>query len=58
MVSDRPLAEIVGALNGVFGDWEAPAAAKGTKSFADAPEAATESRIVLVHRPNSPQSYI
>ena len=58
VVSDRPLAEIVGALNGVFGDWEAPAAAKGTKSFADAPEAATESRIVLVHRPNSPQSYI
>ena len=58
VVSDRPLAEIEAALNGVLGDWQAPAVAKGTKSFDAAPAAPAESRIVLVNRPNSPQSYI
>ncbi len=32
--------------------------AKGAKSFGPAPAAPAESRIVLVNRPNSPQSYI
>lgn len=57
VVSDRPLAEIVAALNAAFGDWKAPKAAKGTKSFA-ANRVAEGSRIILVNRPNSPQSFI
>ncbi|QUL39420.1 insulinase family protein [Erythrobacter sp. JK5] len=58
VISDKPLAEIVDVLNGVFGDWTAPAAAKGEKSFSldDAPDAGN--RIVLINRPNSPQSFI
>ncbi|MBI1403406.1 MAG: insulinase family protein [Porphyrobacter sp.] len=59
VISDKPLDEIVTALNGAFGDWTAPATAKGTKDFgalaADRPEG---SRIVLINRPNSPQSFI
>ncbi|MBX7539949.1 M16 family metallopeptidase [Qipengyuania sphaerica] len=58
VVSDRPLAEIVGALNTVFGDWDAPDAAKGVKRFADLPARPDVGRVVLVNRPNSPQSYI
>ena len=58
VVSDRPLDEIVTSLEAVLGDWEAPAMAKGAKSFGPAPAAPAESRIVLVNRPNSPQSYI
>jgi predicted Zn-dependent peptidase len=57
VISDRPLAEIVTALDAAFGDWRAPAAAKGVKRFAGAPEAAAN-RIILVNRPNSPQSFI
>ncbi|MBV7264930.1 insulinase family protein [Erythrobacter sp. WH131] len=58
VISDRPMAEIVAALNGVFGDWNAPATAKGTKSFSldGAPDAGN--RIILINRPNSPQSFI
>ncbi len=57
VISDRPLAEIVASLNAAFGNWEAPKAAKGTKSFADN-RVAEGSRIILVNRPNSPQSFI
>jgi zinc protease len=57
VVSDRPLAEIVSHLNAKFSDWPAPAAAKGTKSFATSPPAG-KSRIVLIDRPQSPQSMI
>jgi predicted Zn-dependent peptidase len=58
VVSDRPIDEIVTALDAVFGDWQAPAVAKGEKAFAAQPNEADASRIVLVDRPNSPQSYI
>ena len=58
VVSDRPLAEVVAALNTVFGDWTAPAAAKGTKSFGSTGQATAGDRIILYNRPNSPQSYI
>ena len=58
VVSDRPLAEIVGALNVVFGDWDAPAVAKGVKDFSATPQTPDQPRIVLYNRPNSPQSYI
>jgi predicted Zn-dependent peptidase len=57
VISDRPLAEIVTALNTAFGDWRAPATPKGTKTFT-ASGATTGSRIILVNRPNSPQSFI
>lgn len=57
VVSDRPLGEVVAALNTGLGDWRAPARAKGVKSFT-APTAAAQSRIVLIDRPQSPQSII
>ncbi len=59
VISDRPLGEIVTALNTAFGDWTAPAVAKGTKDFASLAAAApTGNRVVLINRPNSPQSFI
>jgi len=57
VISDRPLEEIVSSLNAVFGDWDAPDAAKGEKNFGAMPEVAGN-RIILFNRPNSPQSYI
>ncbi|MFM7349896.1 MAG: M16 family metallopeptidase [Erythrobacter sp.] len=57
VISDKPLAEVVKSLNAAFGDWRAPAAAKGTKTFA-ANAATKGNRIILVNRPNSPQSVI
>ena len=57
VISDRPLAEIVTAHNAAFGDWQAPATPKGTKAFA-AGAPAKGNRIILVNRPNSPQSFI
>ncbi|MEL6529296.1 MAG: pitrilysin family protein [Pseudomonadota bacterium] len=57
VISDRPLAEIVDSLNGVFGDWTPPAAAKGAKAFGEFAEN-EGNRIILINRPNSPQSFI
>lgn len=57
IISDRPLAEIVTELNTAFGDWNAPATPKGTKQFT-ATQAGAGNRIILVNRPNSPQSII
>lgn len=59
VVSDRPLGEIVAALNAALGDWHPPALARAAKDFA--PLAAGQparQRIVLINRPNSPQSFI
>ncbi|TNJ35704.1 M16 family metallopeptidase [Arenimonas terrae] len=57
VVSDRPLAELQPLLEARFGDWQAPEAAKGRKDFsADIP--APQPRIVLIDRPQSPQSLI
>ncbi len=57
VVSDRPLAEITGLLEDRFGDWAAPGVAKGHKTFpANVP--APASRIILIDRPQSPQSVI
>ncbi len=56
-VGDIPLSALVAELERRFGDWRAPAAPKGQKSFAT-PPAAGRTRIVLVDRPQSPQSYI
>jgi len=57
VISDKPLAEVLKSLNAAFGDWKAPKVAKGVKQFTAAP-AAKGNRIILVNRPNSPQSVI
>ena len=57
VVSDLPLAEVTAQLNAVFGDWRAPAATKGEKHF-EVPLPQATSRIVLIDRPQSPQSII
>jgi len=58
VVSDLPLAQVTAQLEAAFGDWRAPATAKGTKDFADAAVPAPTNRIVLIDRPQSPQSLI
>jgi zinc protease len=57
VVSDRPLDQVVAELERTFGDWQAPAAARGEKRF-DAAPPAPRARIVLIDRPQSPQSLI
>ncbi len=57
VVSDKPLSEITPVLEANFGQWAAPASAKGAKDFS-APIPTTTSKIVLIDRPQSPQSYI
>ena len=57
VVSDRPLAEISAALAARFGDWK-PTGAAGTKRFSPAATAPSAAKIVLVDRPDSPQSLI
>jgi len=57
VVSDLPLSELTPRLEAAFGDWRAPSTPRGTKVFpADIPE--TSARIVLIDRPQSPQSLI
>ncbi|MBW8841860.1 MAG: insulinase family protein [Sphingomonadales bacterium] len=56
VVSDRPLAEIKAALDAGFGDWKMEGAA-GVKGDV-AKTAPVTPRIVLVDRPDSPQSII
>jgi predicted Zn-dependent peptidase len=55
VVSDLSLAEVKAALEARFGDWRATGAA-GTKPAAESVQASP--RIVLVDRPDSPQSVI
>jgi zinc protease len=57
VVGDISLAQLVPMLEERFGSWTAPAAAKGAKNFA-APVPAPQPRIILVDRPQSPQSVI
>lgn len=56
VVSDRPLAEVKAAFDAAFGDWRAGGPA-GTKPKAAGGATATP-RIVLIDRPDSPQSLI
>jgi len=56
VVSDRPLAEIKAALEARFGSWKGEGAA-GTKAFTASAQVATP-KIILIDRPNSPQSQI
>ena len=57
IVSDRPLAEVQPLVERAFGDWTPPAVPKGTKNLAAATPA-PRPRILLVDRPQSPQSVI
>ena len=57
VVSDRPLSEVTAALEAGFGNWSAPAAPLGAKAF-DAAIPDPQPRIVLIDRPQSPQSVI
>ena len=57
VVSDLPLDEVKAALESRFADWRAPTPARGTKNFAAAIPAG-KTRIVLIDRPQSPQSMI
>jgi zinc protease len=57
VVSDRPLAEVRPLVERAFGDWTPPAVPKGTKNLAAATPA-PRPRILLVDRPQSPQSVI
>lgn len=56
VVSDRPLAEIKAAFETRFGDWRGEGAT-GAKIFGARPQQASP-RIVLIDRPDSPQSII
>ncbi|OYX30018.1 MAG: peptidase M16 [Caulobacterales bacterium 32-69-10] len=56
-VGDIALADLVPQLESRFGAWAPPAVPKGRKDFAVQPTA-PRPRIVLIDRPQSPQSYI
>ena len=58
VVSDMALSELKPKLEAAFGNWDAPEAAKGTKDFSALAAAPGATRIILVNRPDSPQSYI
>ena len=57
VVGDTTLKEVTKQLDAAFGDWKAPAAAKGAKHF-ETPVPAPKPRILLFDRPKSPQSVI
>jgi predicted Zn-dependent peptidase len=57
VVGDATLAELRPQLEQAFGAWRAPATPKGVKTFTTVQAPAT-GRIVLIDRPNSPQSVI
>ncbi|MFZ1741502.1 MAG: pitrilysin family protein [Pontixanthobacter sp.] len=57
VVGDTTLEETVRLLNASFGDWKAPNVPAPIKTY-DAAIPTPESRIILVNRPNSPQSVI
>jgi len=59
VVGDTSMAELMPLLEARFGSWRAPAAAKGAKSFpASLPAGAAGARIILIDKPQSPQSMI
>ncbi len=59
VISSLPMEEVVAQLNTAFGDWTAPDMPLGEKDFSTlATETTDGNRIVLINRPNSPQSFI
>ncbi len=57
VVGDITMAQLLPALEGAFGNWRAPANARPVKDLTAAIPAAQE-RIVVIDRPNSPQSVL
>ncbi len=57
VVGDTNLAEVKRLLEASFGDWQAPATPAPTRKY-NATIPAPKQRVVLVNRPNSPQSII
>jgi predicted Zn-dependent peptidase len=57
VVGDTNLAEITQLLEQRFGTWQGPPASRGTKNFAQ-PIPQAKQRVVLIDRPQSPQSMI
>ncbi|MXP45127.1 insulinase family protein [Altererythrobacter sediminis] len=57
IVGDTNLADAVKLLEASFGDWRAPGVPAPTKDFT-APIPSQTSRVILINRPNSPQSVI
>ena len=57
VVGDTTLKEVTKQLDAAFGNWKAPASAKGTKHF-ETPVPTPKPRILLFDRPKSPQSVI
>jgi len=57
VAGDTSLAEITEQLEASFGNWQAPQAAKGNKSFKPV-SLAKKPKVILIDRPNSPQSMI
>jgi predicted Zn-dependent peptidase len=57
VVGDTSLAEVVPLLEARFGDWKPPATPRGTKLFRQ-DRMLRPSRIILIDRPQSPQSMI
>jgi zinc protease len=58
VVSDRPLPEVQAELEARFGQWQPPAVPRGAKQFGALPQRPAQPRIVLIDRPQSPQSVI
>ena len=58
VVSDLALDQIKPQLDEAFGQWASNRMARGTKDFTALAPAPASARIVLVNRPNSPQSII
>ena len=57
VVGDTDLATIKAQLEARFGGWNVPAALKPLKDFT-IPTPAPQPRVILINRPNAPQSYI
>ncbi|HKX77026.1 MAG TPA: pitrilysin family protein [Novosphingobium sp.] len=57
-VGDVTMADLLPLLETAFGDWRSPDGVKLLEKALDAPIAPARSRIILIDRPNSPQSVI
>jgi predicted Zn-dependent peptidase len=58
VVSNLPLEQLKPELEAAFASWKAPDVAKGVKAFTATPPTPGGTRVVLIDRPDSPQSVI
>ena len=58
VVSSLPVEQVRADLDRRFGEWQAPAIPAGQKQFAALPARPASGRIILIDRPQSPQSVI